>query len=70
MLKISFVSFISKKSGEMPISRTFLAENSILTYISMKIAKLGKIGNYDVIVTLYTRYSFKLFVVCIEKEDL
>ena len=33
----------------------FLAKNSILAYISLKIGNLGKIGNYDVIVMLYTR---------------
>ena len=38
--------------------RTFLAKNSILAYISLKIAKLGKIGNDDVIVTSYTGYLY------------
>ena len=36
----------------------FFGENSILAYISLKIAKLGKIGNYDVIVTAYTEYLY------------
>ena len=31
------------------VFRTFLAKNSILAYISLKIGNLGKIGNYDVI---------------------
>ena len=35
MLETSFFSFISKKPGEIPIFRTFLAENSILAYISL-----------------------------------
>ena len=56
LLETSFLSFISKKPSEIPIFRTFLAKNSILAYISLKIAKLGKIGNYDVIVTSYMGY--------------
>ena len=48
-------SFISKeKKGEILIFRTILAKN--VAYISLKIAKLGKIDNYDVIVTSYSGY--------------
>ena len=47
-----------KNTGEILIFRTFLAKNSILAYISLKIAKLGKLGNYDVIVTSYTAYLY------------
>ena len=58
MLEASFPSFTSKTPSEIPMFRTFLAKNSILAYISLKIAKLGKIGNYDVIATPYTRYLY------------
>ena len=67
MLQMSFPSFISKITGEILISITCLAKNSILAYISLKIAKFGKIGNYDVIVTSYTGYLY--FLVCVERGD-
>ena len=35
MLGTSFPSFMSKKPGEIPIFRPFLAKNSILVYISL-----------------------------------
>ena len=34
---MSFPCLISKKSGEIPIFKTFLAKVSILVYISLKI---------------------------------
>ena len=46
-------SFVSKKPGEIPIFRTFLAKDAILAYISLLIGYLGKIDNYDVIVRSY-----------------
>ena len=67
MLETSFPSFISKKSGEILIFRTFLAKNSILAYISLKIAKLGKIGNYYVIVMSYVWYLYFIWYVWKEK---
>ena len=39
------------KTGEILVFKTFLAKSSILASISPKIGKLGKIGNYDVVVT-------------------
>ena len=51
-------SFISKTPSEIPIFGTFLAKILILAYISLKIIKLGKIGIYDVIVSLYTGYLY------------
>ena len=54
-------SFKSQKPSENPIFRTFLAKNSILAYFSLKITKLGKISNYDVIVTSYHTQDFVLF---------
>ena len=53
---ISF--FYKQKTGEILIFRTFLAKNSILAYVSLKIGKLGKIVNCDVIVTSCTEYLF------------
>ena len=53
---ISF--FYKQKPKEIPIFRTFLAKNSILAYMSLKIAKLSKLGNYDVIVRSYTGYLY------------
>ena len=60
MLETSFSSLISKNPSEILAFRTFLVKNSILAYISLKIDKLRKIGNYVVIVTSYTGclYSF------------
>ena len=55
---ISFFYNQKIKTGEIPIFRTFQMKNSILTFISLKIAKLGKIGNCDVIVTSYMRYLY------------
>ena len=46
------------------VFRTFMAKNSILAYISLKIGNLGKIGNYDV-----TYGMFVLFLVCMERGD-
>ena len=40
----------------------------MLTYISLKIGKLGKIGKHDVIVTSYMGYLY--FSVGMETEDL
>ena len=51
MLETSFSSFIRKKTDEIPIFKTFFVINSILAYISLKIAKLGKIGSH-------TRYLY------------
>ena len=36
----------------------FVAKNSILAHISLKIAKLGKIGNYDVIHEIFTLFWY------------
>ena len=44
------------KKGENPMYSILLVKNSILAYISLKIANLGEIGNYDVILTSYTVY--------------
>ena len=59
--------FYKQNPGEIPIFRTFLAKNSILAYISLKISKLGKIGNYDVIVMSFTGYLY--FLVRMKKGD-
>ena len=52
-----------KKNGEIPRSRTFLAKILLLAYISLKIGNLGKIDNYDVIVTSYIEclYLFGMY---------
>ena len=68
MLETSFSSFISKKSGEIPIFRTFLAKKSISAYISLQIGCLGKIDNYDVIVTSCMGCLY-FFFVCMERRD-
>ena len=49
------------------MSRTCLPKNSILGYISLKIANLGIIGNYDAIVTSYMECLY--FLVCKERGD-
>ena len=66
-LKRHFHLFINKKPGEIVIFKTFLAKNSILVYISLKIGNLDKIGDYDVIVTSYMRCC--TFLVCMERVD-
>ena len=48
--------FYKQKPGEIPVFRIVLAKNYILTYISLKIFKFGKIGNYDATETSYTGY--------------
>ena len=55
---ISFSYKQKEKNGEITIFRIFLAKNLILAYISLKTTKLGKIGNYDVIVLSYTGYLY------------
>ena len=51
MLETPFPFFISKKTGEIPIFRTFLAKKSILAYISLKIDIFRSAMFYNVIVT-------------------
>ena len=54
------ISFFIRGKKRRPILRIFLEKNSIVAYIELKIAKLGKVGNYDVIVTSYTGYLYFL----------
>ena len=63
MLETSFPSFVRKKTVKFRYLELFLTKNSVLAYISLKIAKLGKIRNYDVIVTSYTGYLYFLWYV-------
>ena len=51
MLETPFPFFISKKPGKIPIFGTFLAKNSILAYISLKIDIFWSDDLYDVIIT-------------------
>ena len=53
MLETSFPSFISKKLGEIPIFRTFMAKIQFWPIFHCKSAFFDKIDNYDVIVTSY-----------------
>ena len=65
---IIFFFYKQKQTGEIPIFTTFLAKNSILAYISLKMAKLNKIGNYGVIVPSYTGILY-LFWYFMERGD-
>ena len=47
---MSFPSFLSQKSDEIPIFRTFLAKFSILIYISLEIGYFELGHDYDVTV--------------------
>ena len=59
MLETPFPFFISKKPGEIPIFGIFLAKNSILAYILLKINIFRSVMFYYVIVTSYVdRFSW------------
>ena len=60
------ISFFCKQKTQWN-SRTFLAKNLILAYISQKIGNFGKTCNYDAFVMSYTGYLY--FFWYVRKEE-
>ena len=68
MLETSFPPFIGKKSGEIPMFRSFWRKMKFLACISLKIGNLGEIANYDVNWDV-VHGVICVISVCVERRD-